>query len=232
MLPLIKINLLPYREALLAKKKKQFQTILLAAALIGIGLASFGYFVIDTMIRSQQQRVQDLQDGIKKLNDEIDQIGTLNQQRKNFIARQKKVEELSNRRFEAAHILDTLNTVTPLGLYITSITAEDPSTYIINGRAYSETRIANFMSALPGRLFSTPQLLDMKRVNNFQEFNLKIILNNNPGQLDEVLSQNQNPDANLAVVSENNEPQQENPNATTPASAPASASASTTAVSN
>ena len=226
MLPLIKINLLPYREALLAKKKKQFQTILLIAALTGIGLASFGYFVIDSMVRSQQQRVEDLQEGIKKLDDEINQIGMLNQQRKNFIARQKKVEELSNRRFEAAYILDTLNTVAPLGLYVTSISAEDPSTYIINGRAYSETRISNFMSALPGRLFGTPQLLNIKRVNNFQEFNIKIVLNNNPGQLDETLYQNQAPDINSSLTDVNNELPQESPNTTIQASAEASASAS------
>lgn len=232
MLPLIKINLLPYREALLAKKKKQFQSIMLAAALIGIGLASFGYFVIDTMISSQQQRVQDLQNGIKKLNDEIDQIGTLNQQRRNFIARQKKVEELSNRRFEAAYILDTLNTVTPLGLYVTSITAENPSTYIINGRAYSETRIANFMSALPGRLFGTPQLLEMKKINNFQEFNIKLVLNNNIGQLDGTLDQNQHMDGNSTVAGENDDLQQETLKTTTPAISSASASASTSSASN
>lgn len=230
MLPLIKINLLPYREALLAKKKKQFQTIMLAAALIGIGLASFGYFVMDTIISSQQQRVQDLQDGIKKLNDEIDQIAMLNQQRDNFIARQKKVEELSNRRFEAAYILDTLNTLTPLGLYVTSIAAQNPSTYIITGRAYSETRIANFMSALPGRLFGTPQLLNMKRVNNLQEFTLKVELNNNPGQL-EALQQEQAADINSNSANNNQEVQAAS-SETLSASSEIPASAPTTAASN
>ena len=46
MLPLLKINLLPYREALLAKKKKEFQTLMLAAILIGVVLAGLGFFII------------------------------------------------------------------------------------------------------------------------------------------------------------------------------------------
>ena len=231
MLPLIKINLLPYREALLAKKKKQFQTIMLAAALIGIGLASFGYFVIDTIISSQQQRVQDLQDGIKKLNDEIDQIAMLNQQRENFIARQKKVEELSNRRFEAAYILDTLNTLAPLGMYITSIAAQDPSTYIINGKAYSDARIANFMSVLPGQLFNAPQLLNIKRVNNLQEFSIKLELNSRLSQLGETWNSEQAAQENSGLADQNQKVENTSP-ATPPANAETPASASTTAASN
>lgn len=152
MLPLLKINLLPYREALLAKKKKEFQTLMLAAILIGVILAGLGFFIIDNIIKSHEQRVIQLENGIKKLDDEIAQISKLKEERKNFMARQQKVEELSNRRFEAAYILDTLNVMAPTGLYVTSIEAQGANTYIINGRAYSDSRTAAFMSALPGRL--------------------------------------------------------------------------------
>lgn len=189
MLPLFKINLLPYREALQAKKKKEFQTLLLGAVLIGLGLATLGYFIMDGVINRQEQRVLLLQNGIKILDDEIGKIAELKEERKNFIARQQKVEELSNRRFEAAHILDTLNSLAPIGLYITSIEAQDPNTYIINGKAYSDSRTAAFMSALPGRLFSTPELLNIKRVNNAQEFSIKVSLNinNSDRQIEEAM---------------------------------------------
>lgn len=191
MLPLLKINLLPYREALQTKQKKQFQTLLAVAALIGIGLAVLGYIAIDSRVSSQDARNQVLKDGINKLDGEIKQIAQLQDERKNFTARQEKVEELSNKRFEAARILDTLNTLAPLGLYITSIEAQDANTYVINGKAFSDAKTAAFMNALPGQLFTTPELLNIKRVNNTQEFSIRIRLNNLIGQQEDMIETNQ-----------------------------------------
>lgn len=177
MLPLLKINLLPYREVFQAKQKKEFQTLLIGAVIIGLGLATLGYLTFEGRLSSQERRNQVLTDGISLLDKDIKKIGQLEAERKNFLARQEKVEELSNKRFEAARILDTLNTVAPMGLYITSIEAQNANTYIINGRAFSDAKTAAFMSALPGKLFSTPELMNIKRVNNAQEFSIRISLN-------------------------------------------------------
>ncbi|PIT37202.1 hypothetical protein BHC43_08730 [Snodgrassella alvi] len=213
MLPLLKINLLPYREALQTKQKKQFQTLLAVAALIGIGLAVLGYLAIDSRVSSQEARNQVLKDGIDKLDGEIKQIAQLQDERKNFTARQEKVEELSNKRFEAARILDTLNTLAPLGLYITSIEAQDANTYVINGKAFSDAKTAAFMNALPGQLFTTPELLNIKRVNNTQEFSIRIRLNNLIGQQEDMRETNQaiNPNSSSTELNQDTEaPQQEN----------------------
>lgn len=217
MLPLLKINLLPYREALLAKKKKEFQTLMLAAILIGVILAGLGFFIIDNIIKSHEQRVIQLENGIKKLDDEIAQIAKLKEERKNFMARQQKVEELSNRRFEAAYILDTLNVMAPAGLYVTSIEAQGANTYIINGRAYSDSRTAAFMSALPGRLFSTPELLNIKRVNNAQEFSIRVHINKIEGPIEEPINFNQSNNAELTASEQNTDSQQNSSNELTSA---------------
>ncbi|PIT39872.1 PilN domain-containing protein [Snodgrassella alvi] len=213
MLPLLKINLLPYREALQTKQKKQFQTLLAVAALIGLGLAVLGYIAIDSRVSSQDARNQVLKDGINKLDGEIKQIAQLQDERKNFTARQEKVEELSNKRFEAARILDTLNTLAPLGLYITSIEAQDANTYVINGKAFSDAKTAAFMNALPGQLFTTPELLNIKRVNNTQEFSIRIRLNNLIGQQEDMRETNQAINSNSSSTELNQDteaPQQEN----------------------
>ncbi|MCX8747188.1 MULTISPECIES: PilN domain-containing protein [Snodgrassella] len=213
MLPLLKINLLPYREALQTKQKKQFQTLLAVAALIGVGLAVLGYLAIDSRVSSQEARNQVLKDGIDKLDGEIKQIAQLQDERKNFTARQEKVEELSNKRFEAARILDTLNTLAPLGLYITSIEAQDANTYVINGKAFSDAKTAAFMNALPGQLFTTPELLNIKRVNNTQEFSIRIRLNNLIGQQEDMRETNQaiNPNSSSTELNQDTEaPHQEN----------------------
>ena len=212
MLPLLKINLLPYREALQAKKKKEFQTLMLAAILIGLVLAGLCFFIIDNIIRSHEHRVIQLQNGIKKLDDEVAQISKLKEERKNFMARQQKVEELSNRRFEAAYILDTLNNLAPEGLFVTSIDSQNPNTYIITGRAYSDSRTAAFMSALPGRLFSTPELLNIRRVNNAQEFSIRVHINNIEGPIEESINFNQPNNAEISAPEQSTDSQQNSSN--------------------
>ncbi|PIT56949.1 PilN domain-containing protein [Snodgrassella alvi] len=203
MLPLLKINLLPYREALQAKQKKQFQTLLAGAAIIGLGLAFLGYTAFEGRVSRQESRNQVLKNGISKLDAEISEIAKLQEERKNFIARQEKVAELSNKRFEAARILDTLDAVAPMGLYVTSIEAQDANTYTINGKAFSDAKTAAFMSALPGKLFSTPELLNIKRVNNAQEFSIRIRLNNDIGQQEDVFETNQAISSNTIPAEQN-----------------------------
>ncbi|MCO6513633.1 MAG: PilN domain-containing protein [Snodgrassella sp.] len=203
MLPLLKINLLPYREALQAKQKKQFQTLLAGAAVIGLGLAFLGYTAFDSRVSSQERRNQVLKDGISKLDTQIGEIAKLKEERKNFMARQEKVSELSHKRFEAARILDTLNAVAPMGLYVTSIEAQDVNTYIVNGKAFSDAKTAAFMSALPGKLFSTPELLNIKRVNNTQEFSIRIRLNSNIGLQEDMFEINQAISSNPTPAEQN-----------------------------
>ena len=79
-----------------------------------------------------------------------------------------------------------------MGLYITSIEAQNSSTYIVNGKAFSDAKTAAFMNAIPGQLFSTPELLNIKRVNNVQEFSIRIPLNSNIGQPYDMTQANQN----------------------------------------
>jgi type IV pilus assembly protein PilN len=203
MLPLLKINLLPYREELQAKQKKQFQTLLAGAAIIGLGLAFLGYTAFEGRVSHQESRNQILKNGISKLDAEISEIAKLREERKNFMARQEKVAELSNKRFEAARILDTLDAVAPMGLYITSIEAQDANTYTINGKAFSDAKTAAFMSALPGKLFSTPELLNIKRVNNTQEFSIRVRLNSNIGPQEDMIETNQAISSNSTFTEQN-----------------------------
>ncbi|WP_082783515.1 PilN domain-containing protein [Snodgrassella sp. CFCC 13594] len=180
MLQIIKINLLPYREALVQKQKQQFKYLMLFALLAGIGLAILGYFALSARVSAQESRNTVLKSGIAQLDTEIVQIKKLQAERDNFLARKDQVEVLENKRFEAARILDTLNTLVPDGLYLTSITPQDknPSTYVINGKAISDGKIAVFMRNLPTTgLFGTPELLNIKRDNDAQSFSLQVNVN-------------------------------------------------------
>ncbi|WP_165090407.1 PilN domain-containing protein [Neisseria yangbaofengii] len=180
MIELIKINLLPYREEIRQRKKQQFKILMLTALLIGLGLSALAYLSINGAIDSQQGRNTFLESEIKKLDDDLGEIKKLQAEKENFLAKKIKVEELQEKRSQAAYIIDTLNVLTPDNTYLTALEAENPTTYKVTGRAISDNKIAVFMRALPSTgVFSQPELLSIKKVENYQEFTLRVLLTQN-----------------------------------------------------
>lgn len=178
MIELIKINLLPYREEIKNKQKQKFKLMILAALAGGLVVSTFIYFAINQTIRSQENRNTFLSNEINRIDKKLEEIKKLKEEKEIFISRKKKVEELQEKRFQAAYILDTLNVLIPEGTYLTAINAEDANTYIITGHALSDNRIAMFMRSIPSTgIFQQPELLSIKKVDNIQEFTLKITLN-------------------------------------------------------
>ena len=167
MINLIKINLLPYREAQQQKRKQQFKALMLVATAIGVGLAALTYVSIDRMVAAQEARNQFLTTKSQELDKELASIAELEQEKANFLARKQKVEELQNKRFEGAHIVDTINRLVPEGIYLTTVTASgntEPIKYEIKGKATSDNRIAMFMRDLPSTgLFHQPELSSIKK---------------------------------------------------------------------
>ena len=178
MINLIKINLLPYREALQQKRKQQFKALILVAAAIGVGLAALTYVSIDQMIAAQEARNQFLTNKTQELDKELASISELQKEKESFLARKQKVEELQNKRFEGAHIVDTINRLVPEGIYLTSVASTnnvEPIKYEIKGKATSDNRIAMFMRALPSTgLFQPPELSSIKKEDTAQDFVLNV----------------------------------------------------------
>lgn len=178
MINLIKINLLPYREALQQKRKQQFKVLMLVAGAIGVGLAALTYVSIDQMIAAQEARNQFLTTKTQELDKEIASIADLQKEKATFLARKQKVEELQSKRFEGAHIIDTINRLVPEGVYLTSVTASgntEPIKYEIKGKAASDNRIAMFMRTLPSTgLFQLPELSSIKKEETAQDFVLSL----------------------------------------------------------
>lgn len=176
---MIKINLLPYREALLQQQKQKFKSLMLLGLLLALALAALSYFAFNGSIASQEGRNQVLKDGLTQLDGQIAEIKKLQAEKASFLARKQKVEELESKRFEAARIVDTLNTLVPEGLYLTAITGDDanPDNYSISGKAISDSKIAMFMRAIPSTgLFNSAELDNIKKVNDAQEFVVKVSL--------------------------------------------------------
>lgn len=178
MIEFTKINLLPYREEIKQRKKQQFNILMLSALLVGVGLSVLAYVSINSAISDQESRNQFLETEISKLDTDLGEIKKLQQEKENFLAKKQKVEELQEKRSQAAYIIDTLNVLTPENTYLTAVNAENPTTYTITGRAMSDNKIAMLMRALPSTgVFSQPELLSIKKNDNYQEFTLRVLLN-------------------------------------------------------
>lgn len=169
--------MLPYREQLDQKKKSQFNRLMLLSLLVGLGLCAFSYMTLSGMKLNQESRNQQLTAGIALLDERIQEVATLEKEKAAFLARKQKVEELENKRFEAARIIDTLNAVAPEGVYLTGIKAVDAKNYTLSGKATSDSKIADFMRVIPTtHVFEQPALSSIKKVDAVQEFELKVAL--------------------------------------------------------
>ena len=178
MIELTRINLLPYREEIKQRKQQQFKILMLGAFAVGLGLAAATYLGIDSAISNQEGRNNFLQTEIDRLDRELGEIDKLQQEKEAFLAKKLKVEELQEKRYQAAYILDSLNALTPDNTYLTALEAESPTSYKISGRAISDNKIAVMMRSLPSTgIFLQPELLSIKKVDNYQEFTLKSSIN-------------------------------------------------------
>ena len=147
MIPLIQLNMLPYREEQDKQKKAQFTRLMVFSGLVGVGLLVLTYVSLSGMILNQESRNQQLTDGIAQLD----------------------------KRFEAARMIDSLNTVAPEGVYLTGIKAKDVSTYTLSGKATSDSKIADFMRVIPStNVFGQPSLDSINKVESVQEFELTV----------------------------------------------------------
>lgn len=179
MIELTRINLLPYREQIEQRQKQRFKTLMLLAFATGIGLSAVAYMGIGAAISKQEERNSFLTQEIEKEDKKLIEIKKLSQEKRNFLDRKQKIEELQHKRFQAAYIVDTLNVLIPEGTQLTSIKVGDnPNTYLINGKATSDNKIAIFMRSIPSTgLFMQPELLSIKQIDKAQEFSLKVLLN-------------------------------------------------------
>lgn len=153
---------------------------MIAVASFGVIISLLTYILIGQAISRQEARNEFLNDKITSLEKRLSEIQTLQQEKQDFLLKKQKVEELQDKRSQGAQIIDTLNVLTPDNTYLISLDAESPTAYKLTGRAASDNKIAIFMNALPSTgIFALPELLSIKKVDNYQEFVLRIQLNQN-----------------------------------------------------
>jgi type IV pilus assembly protein PilN len=175
---MIRINLLPHREAKRKARQQQMVGITGGVAVLGAVSVLAGYLAIGAMIEKQEDNNRFLKSEITKLDKEIEEIKVLKEKTQSLIDRKKVVEDLQADRSQAVHLIDQMVRQLPGGMYLKAIKQTDKKVNI-QGYTQSNARVSTLMRNLDASPWlENPQLIEIKAatVNNVRanEFSLDV----------------------------------------------------------
>ena len=142
-----RINLLPWRDELRQKRKKEFFLAILAAVLVGAGL-TFGTKLFYQGLIANQENLNDmLRAEIAELDKQIAEIEGFEAQKNRLLERMAIIEELQVLRPEAVHLMDELVNVMPTGVHLTELTQEGRKVEVA-GITQSNQRVATMLRSV------------------------------------------------------------------------------------
>jgi type IV pilus assembly protein PilN len=152
------INLLPWRQALRQRRKKEFFIGTVASIALAALVALLAHLTVSSMIESQHRRNDLLKAEIVELDKAIEQIVALEEQKDRMIARMEVIDTLQSSRPEVVKLFDQVVATLPEGVYLTS--AKQKGRKIeFNGVAQSSTRVSAFMRNIDAsETLSAPEL--------------------------------------------------------------------------
>jgi type IV pilus assembly protein PilN len=144
---MIKINLLPHREAKRKLKKAAFVALMALSAVAGVVVVIIvgGYNVSRISIQNERNAV--LTRANADLDLKIAEIATLKQEIEALKARQQAVEDLQGDRNQPVYLLEELVKQTPPGVHLKSFKQEGQSVSM-TGFAQSQERVAELLRNL------------------------------------------------------------------------------------
>lgn len=142
-----RINLLPWRDELREKRKKEFIAICIGAAFIGALAVTSSWFYYDQKLEDQEQANQLITSTNQNLDVQLKSLEGLEAQRNAIIERMKLIQGLQGQRPIAVRLIDELVRVTPTNLYITKFVRTGDK-FTIEGRAESPNTVAEFLRNL------------------------------------------------------------------------------------
>jgi type IV pilus assembly protein PilN len=162
---MIRINLLPHREAKRKLKKTAFVALLALGGILGVAVVLIvgGYNASRISIQNERNLV------LKTANAELDQkiaaIATLKQEIEALKARQQAVEDLQGDRNQPVYLLDELVRQTPSGVYLKAFRQEGQRV-TLSGVAQSQERVAELLRNLAGASpwLERPDLTEVRAV--------------------------------------------------------------------
>lgn len=152
------INLLPWRQALRQRRRKEFLFGIGGAVLLAGIITLIANFAVGSMIDAQNRRNDLLKAEITELDKAIEQILALEEQKARMISRMEVIDRLQASRPEVVKLFDQIVAALPEGVYLTSV-KQSGKKLEFNGVAQSSTRVSAFMRNIDAsESLSSPEL--------------------------------------------------------------------------
>ena len=156
------INLLPWREELRKRRQKEFGVLALIAMLLMGGVVLGVHIYFQQRIDYQVKRNNYLNEEIEKLDQKIKEIEDLDREKQRLLARMDIIQKLQSSRAEIVHVVDSVVTTLPEGVFYTEIAQKDAA-FTVKGTAQSNARVSSLMRALEdSEWFHNPNLIEIK----------------------------------------------------------------------
>jgi type IV pilus assembly protein PilN len=162
---MIRINLLPWREARRKAHNLQFYILMgmIAGLAASIVLLVHGYYA--TRISTQTERNRFLKDENAKLDKEIEEIKKLKEEIQALLSRKQVIETLQADRAQTVYLLEQLVRQTPDGVYLKSI-RQTGAKVNLTGYAQSNARVSTLMRNLEASPYlENPDLVEIRVAN-------------------------------------------------------------------
>ena len=161
---MIRINLLPHREQRRKARQRQFVSLAIGLAILGLAVILLVHVIIGAQIETQESRNNLLKTEIAKLDEQIKEIDKLREQTQALLARKQVVETLQSNRTEAVHLLDQMVRQLPDGIYLKSLKQVGAKVTLV-GYAQSNARVSTLMRNIESSPWlQTPELVEIKSV--------------------------------------------------------------------
>jgi len=162
---MIRINLLPHREAKRKQKQQAFVALMALGALAGAALVLLvgGYNASQIAVQNERNLV--LTNANAELDKKIAKIANLKSEIEALKARQQAVEDLQGDRNQPVYLLDELVRQAPDGVYLKSF-RQDGQKVDVEGVAQSQERVAELLRNLSGNSpwLERPDLTEVRAV--------------------------------------------------------------------
>ena len=138
------INLLPWREELRQKRKKEFLMSALGAVLMAAAITMGTKAFYQAKIASQESRNEMLRVEITELDKVIAAITELDTRKRRLLERMEIIDQLERTTPETVTLVDSLVDILPDGTYLTSVSQRGLRVELA-GRAQANQRVSDLM---------------------------------------------------------------------------------------
>jgi type IV pilus assembly protein PilN len=144
---MIRINLLPVREARRKAGARQQVAILSAAVLATVGGLSAFHVSLVSKVASVEERLGEIDEQIKRYEPQIKQVDQYKKKKEQIQAKLDVIEGLEKSRSGPVHMLDELATLAPERLWLTRLSS-DKTELRLDGVSLDNEIVASFLTAL------------------------------------------------------------------------------------